>query len=181
MLGVDGIKEIRRAHCREGRSIRGISRDLGVSRVTIRKVLRSGAMEFVYKRRTLMRTFEELRSLGYESGTDAVRRHAAPLGEGAGCGIACDGACSFELRSPRCVPVRLEPRGCRSWRQWGPGGGCAYASLPQPDVLRAPHGRRPLAPRPDAYRLHERQISARHAGQRGRQILRAKAPPSNIL
>ena len=77
MLGVDGIKEIRRAHCREGRSIRGISRDLGVSRVTIRKVLRSGAMEFVYKRRTLMRTFEELRSLGYEGGTDAVRRHAA--------------------------------------------------------------------------------------------------------
>ena len=42
MLGVNKIGEIRRAHYREGRSIRGISRDLGVSRAAIRKVLRSG-------------------------------------------------------------------------------------------------------------------------------------------
>ncbi len=102
MLGVDRIGKIRRAHCREGRSIRGISRDFFGGGVTIRKVLRSGATEFVYKRRTqprpkigpwqsklermfsenasfpkrerltLMQIFEELRSLGYEGGYDAV-------------------------------------------------------------------------------------------------------------
>ena len=46
------IGEIRRAHFREGRSIKGISRDLGVSRTTARKVLRPGATEFVCKHRT---------------------------------------------------------------------------------------------------------------------------------
>lgn len=51
MLGVDRIGEIRRAHFREGRSIKGICRDLGVSRATVWKVLRSGATEFVCKRR----------------------------------------------------------------------------------------------------------------------------------
>ena len=39
----DKIGEIRQAHFREGRSINGISRDLGVPRGTIRKVLRTGA------------------------------------------------------------------------------------------------------------------------------------------
>ena len=52
MLGVDKIGEIRRAHCREGRSIKGISRPPGVSRATFRKVLWTGATEFVYERRT---------------------------------------------------------------------------------------------------------------------------------
>ena len=95
MLGVDGIGKIRRAHFREGRSIKAISRDLDVSRATVRKVLRSGATEFVYVRRTqprpkigpwesqlkgildenasrterermpLMRMFEYLQALGY--------------------------------------------------------------------------------------------------------------------
>ena len=41
MLGVDKIGKVRRAHFREGRSIRWISRDMTVSRVTVRKVLRS--------------------------------------------------------------------------------------------------------------------------------------------
>ena len=34
MLGVDKIGKIRRARYREGRSIKGISQDLGVSRTT---------------------------------------------------------------------------------------------------------------------------------------------------
>ena len=46
MLGVDKLGEIWRAHYRDGRLIRGISRDLGVSRVTTRKVLRSDATAF---------------------------------------------------------------------------------------------------------------------------------------
>ena len=41
MLGADKIGKVRRAHFREGRSIRGISRDMTVSRATVRKVLRS--------------------------------------------------------------------------------------------------------------------------------------------
>ena len=40
MLGVNRIGEIQRAHYREGRSIRGISRDLDVSRTTYER--RSG-------------------------------------------------------------------------------------------------------------------------------------------
>ena len=44
---------------------------------------------------------------------------------------------------------------------------------------RARHGRRPLAQGTDAYRLHERQISARSSRERGRQILRAKALLAN--
>ena len=44
---------------------------------------------------------------------------------------------------------------------------------------RAPHGRRPLAQGTDAYRFHERQISARSSRERGRQILRAKALLAN--
>ena len=46
MLSVDEIGNIRRARFRKGRSIRGISRDLGISRTTVRKVLRSGATPF---------------------------------------------------------------------------------------------------------------------------------------
>ena len=106
MLGVDKIGEIRRTHYRDGRSIRGISWDLGISRATVRKVLRSGATSFRYERRTqprpkidpwqselegmlsenaarpkrermtLRRIFQDLRILGYEGSYDAVRRCA---------------------------------------------------------------------------------------------------------
>ena len=104
---MDKIGKIRRAHFREGRSIKCISRDLSVSWATVRKVLRSGAPEFVCERRTqprpkigpwesrlkgmldenasrlerervpLTRIFEDLQALGYAGGYDAVRRHAS--------------------------------------------------------------------------------------------------------
>ena len=77
MLGVDKIGEIRRTHCREGCSIKGVSRPPGVSRATFRKILWTGATEFVYERRTLMRIFEDLQALDCEGGDDAVRRHAS--------------------------------------------------------------------------------------------------------
>ena len=107
MLCVETIGKIRRARFRDGRSIKGISRDLHVSRETVRKVVRSGATEFVYERRTqprpkigpweseldgmldanasrsgrervpLTRIFEDLQALGYAGGYDAVRRHAS--------------------------------------------------------------------------------------------------------
>src|SRR4051794_14205502 len=107
MLVVETIAKIRRAYFVQGKAIKEICRELKVSRKVVRKVLRSGATEFVYERKvqpqpklgpwreeldrllvlnagrasrerlTLVRVFEELRGLGYEGGYDAVRRYAA--------------------------------------------------------------------------------------------------------
>src|SRR6516165_5689448 len=106
MLVVETIAKIRRAFFKQGRSIKAICRELGVSRKVVRKVIRSGAIEFNYEREdqplpkigrwrdsldqllseneakplrerlTLIRLFEELRGRGYEGGYDAVRRYA---------------------------------------------------------------------------------------------------------
>ena len=106
MLIVETIAKIRRLHLVEGRPIKAICRDLGLSRKVVRKVLRSGATEFRYERTqqplprlgpwqaeldrlltenagrsarerlTLIRLFETLRELGYAGGYDAVRRYA---------------------------------------------------------------------------------------------------------
>jgi len=106
MLVVETIARIRREHFVQGKSIKEIARDLRLSRNTVRKVLRSDETSFAYQRQvqprpklgrwkeeidrllaanaeaparerlTLIRIFEELRSLGYEGGYDAVRRYA---------------------------------------------------------------------------------------------------------
>ncbi len=106
MLVVETIAKIRRAFFKQGRPIKAICRDLGVSRKVVRKVIRSGATEFRYQREdqplpkigrwrgtldqllsdneakasrerlTLIRVFEELSGRGYEGGYDAVRRYA---------------------------------------------------------------------------------------------------------
>jgi transposase len=106
MLTVETIGRIRREHFIKGKTIREISRDLKVSRNTVRKVLRSGETSFEYERDvqprpklgrwtteldellegnttkpfreqlTLIRIFEELRGRGYDGGYDAVRRYA---------------------------------------------------------------------------------------------------------
>ena len=101
MLVVETIGRIRRERLVKGKSIKQIARDLGLSRNTIRKVLRSEETSFAYEREvqprpklgrwtavldrlltanakssiqerlTLIRLFEELRVLGYEGGYDA--------------------------------------------------------------------------------------------------------------
>src|SRR6201989_3257972 len=106
MLSCETIARIRREHFVKGKTIKEIARDLGISRNTIRKVLRSGETSFEYERTvqprpklgrwpvdlnellkgnaakpareqlTLIRIFEELRWRGYDSGYDAVRRYA---------------------------------------------------------------------------------------------------------
>ena len=106
MKGVDTIARVRREHFVRHRSIREISRDLHLSRNTVRKILRSEATEFHYEREvqplpmigpwreqldgllmanegkasrerlTLIRLFEELRDAGFKGGYDAVRRYA---------------------------------------------------------------------------------------------------------
>ena len=94
------------AFFKQGKPIKAICRELGVSRKVVRKVIRSGATEFRYEREdqplpkigrwretldqllseneakpsrerlTLIRLFEELRGRRYEGGYDAVRRYA---------------------------------------------------------------------------------------------------------
>src|SRR5665213_1743266 len=106
MLIVETIGRIRREHLVKGKSIKEIARDLKISRNTVRKILRSGETSFSYEREvqprprlglwkteldrllmanvgkaarerlTLIRLFEELRTLGYDGGYDAVRRYA---------------------------------------------------------------------------------------------------------
>ena len=122
----------------KGKSIKQLVRELKVSRNTVRKVLRSGAICFEYAREvqplpklgpwradldrmlatneaksgrerlTLIRLFEELRGLGYEGGYDAVRRYARTRRR-------ARGAATAEAYLPlsfawRSLPVRLEPR-----------------------------------------------------------------------
>ena len=50
MLVVETIARIRREFFVRGKAIKEIVRDLGVSRNTVRKVLRSGATSFEYER-----------------------------------------------------------------------------------------------------------------------------------
>jgi transposase len=106
MKSVDTIAKVRRAFHVQGWSVKRISRELHVSRNTVRKILRSGETVFGYERErqpkpridpwrgqldgflstnrvkpererlTVIRIFEELRALGYEGSYDAVRRYA---------------------------------------------------------------------------------------------------------
>jgi hypothetical protein len=50
MLTVETVSRIRREHFVKGKTIKEISRDLNVSRNTVRKVLRSGQTSFDYER-----------------------------------------------------------------------------------------------------------------------------------
>jgi AraC-like DNA-binding protein len=51
MLVVETIGKIRREHFAQGKGARTIARELGLSRNTVRKVLRSGETSFDYERR----------------------------------------------------------------------------------------------------------------------------------
>ena len=55
MLGAGEIGEIRRARYRDVRSMKGISRELFVSRATVQKILRSEVRSFSYEHRTPQR------------------------------------------------------------------------------------------------------------------------------
>src|SRR5262245_61259860 len=50
MLVVETVGRIRREHFAKGKTIKEIARDLGVSRNTVRRVLRSGETSFEYER-----------------------------------------------------------------------------------------------------------------------------------
>ena len=104
MLVVETIAKIRRAFFIEKKPIKAISRDLKLSRRTVRKAIRCETTEYRYERSvqpmpklgawrkqlddllaaneakarrerlTLVRIFETLRDLGFDGGYDAVRR-----------------------------------------------------------------------------------------------------------
>ena len=118
MKSVDTIARVRRAFHVQGWSLKRISRELHLSRNTIRKILRSDATSFSYERErqpkpkvgpwqrqldalldgnhgkpererlTLIRIYEELRALGYEGGYDAIRRYARSWMKARGWGTA---------------------------------------------------------------------------------------------
>ncbi|MCQ1774489.1 IS21 family transposase, partial [Neorhizobium galegae] len=102
MLIVETILKIRRLAHVQGKTIKAICRELGISRKVVRKVLRTDETEFKYERTrqpqpklgpwrdqldgillaneakasrerlTLIRIYEDLRDLGYEGGYDTV-------------------------------------------------------------------------------------------------------------
>src|SRR6266478_4862009 len=104
VIGVDLIGQIRRAFFEQRRTIKEISRELRVSRATVRKVVRSDKTAFKYarevqpapklgewigtlteileeeatlpkrERRSTQRLFEELRGRGYDGAHDSVHR-----------------------------------------------------------------------------------------------------------
>jgi transposase len=128
MTGVDTIARIRFEHYQNGKGIKRIARELGVARDTVRKVLRSGATAFSYKRevqplpklgawvevlsgileaeaalpkrerRSTQRLFEELRGRGYDGAHDSVHRFVRAWRQ--------DRA---RLPVPAFIPLRFEP------------------------------------------------------------------------
>ena len=106
MLIVETIAKVRRDHIVDKKAIKAIARERGLSRNTVRKVLRSGETSFAYargeqpypklgpyleelrgllaenedrsrrERVTMLRLFEDLGRSGYSGGYDAVRRYA---------------------------------------------------------------------------------------------------------
>jgi transposase len=147
---VDTISKVRLAFHVEGWSMKKISRELNVSRNTVRKIVRSSETDFTYERTnqplprigpwqsqleqfqvsnagkasrerlTLIRIFEELRGLGYEGGYDAVRRFAKTWSEKRGAATA-----------EAYVPLYYAPGEAYQF-DWSP-----RPALPQPDDFRS--------------------------------------------
>jgi transposase len=105
MLNVETIRKVRQAHFRDGKGIREISRDLNLSRNTVRNIIRSSITDQKYERtvqphprldtfidrlsemlledsekplrhrRSAQLLFEQVQREGFEGGYDAVRRY----------------------------------------------------------------------------------------------------------
>src|ERR1051326_3733399 len=165
MLVVETIARIRREHFVKGKMIREIARDLGISRNTVRRGLRSGGAAFDLEREvqprpklgrwtaelddllagnavkpareqlTLIRFFEELRGRGYDGGYDAVRRYARRWAKERG--QSTGGLRATELRAGRSLSVRLEPRDRHPERRDDDREGRPRPAVPQPHAVRA--------------------------------------------
>ena len=108
MLNVEIIRKVRQAYFRDGKKIREVTRELDLSRNTVRAIIRSGKTDQDYERieqrrpklgsfiellnewlkedrekpvhhrRTSQILFEQLQREGYTGGYDAVRRYVIP-------------------------------------------------------------------------------------------------------
>ena len=166
MLVVETIAKIRRAFFVQGKAIKAICRDLGVSRKVVRKVIRSGVTEFRYQREdqplpkidrwrdildelllaneakasrerlTLIRIFEELRGRGYDGSYDAVRRYAKRWAKDRGHATAT--AYVPLSFAPASLPVGLEPRDRPAERRDGDREGRPCPALPPPNAVHEP-------------------------------------------
>jgi transposase len=118
MIVLETIAKVRRDHFVHGKRIKEISRERGISRNSVRKILRSGDTEFTYERPSqplpklgpfvshlevmleanerrpkrdrlrLTRIFDDLRREGYAGGYDSVRRYARRWREKRTTGVA---------------------------------------------------------------------------------------------
>ena len=124
MLIVETIAKIRRAFFVQGKAIKAICRDLGVSRKVVRKVIRSGATEFRYQREDRKRATnvasrrrpgrDMLRSHSDVGGTTWRQMRSVPIHRGGHDGPRPSG---FTLSSAARWPMRMLP----TWRV-GVGG-----------------------------------------------------------
>src|SRR5215204_308440 len=166
MLVVETVARVRRAYFVQEKSIKEIVRDLKVSRKTVRKVIRSGAISFHYARGEA--ACSEARALALrarwlaadqrgEDGSRAadpdagvrgatrawlrgrLRRRSALRPDVAPRALGRDRGClrAAELRARRGVPVRLEPRGRADRRRDREDQGRARPALPLAHALRA--------------------------------------------
>src|SRR6202521_6316385 len=118
MVTVDEIGNVRRAYWVQGKKIKAIARETGLSRGTVRRIVRSGETVLTYERKeqplpklglfveqlnklleanmakrkrerlTTKRLTEQLREVGYAGGYDSVRRYAQCKPHGNGGGDA---------------------------------------------------------------------------------------------
>ncbi|MCY4460486.1 MAG: hypothetical protein OXC26_08845 [Albidovulum sp.] len=111
MLAVVTIAKIRRKHLGEGKSIRSTARELGISRNTVRKVLRDGKAEHRYDRsdkqpRPKLDGFTQLLETELENNAKRTRRDRLTLREiwrrlcDRGCEAVQNAAAAHALNGP---------------------------------------------------------------------------------
>ena len=190
MLVVETIAKIRRAFFKEGKPIKAICRDLGVSRKVVRKVIRSGATEFRYEREvqplpkigrwsdeldelltanegkpprerlTLIRIFEELRGRGYDGGYDAVRRYARRAAHLQETAIV-EAVLADEDRVHRRLHIVVDATSAGPLEQReGPVMGIEHHLLRLARI--GAHEQHPAVAKPDVGDLHDQRHAAQH-------------------
>jgi hypothetical protein len=166
MLAVETVARIRRDFHVKKKPIKAIARELGVSRNTIRKVLRSEETAFSYARDrqpmprlarfrseldallaanagkpareklTLIRIYEALKERGYEGGYDAVRRYGRNWVRAHSTSLA-DAYVPLSFAPGEAFQFDWRPRGRRARRRHHCGEGRPCPALPQPHAVRA--------------------------------------------
>ena len=180
----------RREHFVKGKTIKEIARDLGVSRNTVRGVLRSGETSFEYERTvqprpklgrwtveidallegnaakpareqlTLIRIFEEFRDRGYDGGYDAVRRYARRAAHLQEAAIV-EAVLADEDRVHRRLHIVVDATSAGPLEQReGPVMGIEHHLLRLARI--GAHEQHPAVAKPDVGDLHDQRHAAHH-------------------